>query len=67
MAVLLDALGDRDRAFQELERAYHEKSAVLFMLDVDPKMDALRADGRFVVLRNKIFGTVDVASCAVSA
>ena len=26
MAVLLDALGDRDQAFQELERAYHEKS-----------------------------------------
>ncbi len=30
MAVLLDALGDRDQAFQELERAFHEKSPVLF-------------------------------------
>jgi tetratricopeptide (TPR) repeat protein len=26
MAVLMDALGDQDQAFQELERAYHEKS-----------------------------------------
>ena len=26
MAVLMDALDDPDQAFQELERAYHEKS-----------------------------------------
>jgi DNA-binding winged helix-turn-helix (wHTH) protein/Flp pilus assembly protein TadD len=67
MALLLDALDDRDQAFQELERAYHEKSAVLFMLDVDPKLDAFRKDGRFAVLRNKVFGSMDGASCAVSA
>jgi hypothetical protein len=67
MALLLDALGDRDQAFQELERAYREKSAVLFMLDVDPKLDALRKDGRFAVLRNKIFGSKDAAPQAVSA
>ena len=67
MAMLLDALGDRDQAFQELERAYHEKSPILFMLDVDPKMDTLRADGRFAVLRNKILGNNDTVPCAVSA
>jgi DNA-binding winged helix-turn-helix (wHTH) protein len=67
MAVLLDALGERDQAFQELERAYHEKSPVLFMLDVDPKLDALRTDGRFAVLRNRIFGSKDAAPHAVSA
>jgi hypothetical protein len=67
MAVLLDALGERDQAFQELERAYHEKSPVLFMLDVDPKLDALRTDGRFAVLRNRIFESQDAATCAVSA
>jgi tetratricopeptide (TPR) repeat protein len=63
----LDALGDRDQAFQELERAYHEKSVALFMLDVDPKMDALRTDARFAVLRNKIYGSNDAAPQAVSA
>ena len=67
MALLLEALGDRDQAFHELERAYHEKSAVLFMLDVDPKLDALRKDGRFAVLRDKIFGSKDAAPQAVSA
>jgi DNA-binding winged helix-turn-helix (wHTH) protein/Flp pilus assembly protein TadD len=67
MALILDALGDRDQAFQELERAYHEKSVALFMLDVDPKMDGLRTDGRFAVLRNKIFGSRDATPQAVSA
>jgi len=67
MALLLDEFGDRDQAFQELERAYHEKSVALFMFDVDPKLDALRTDGRFAVLRDKIFGARDVEPQAVSA
>jgi DNA-binding winged helix-turn-helix (wHTH) protein len=67
MAFLQDALGDRDQAFQELERAYHEKSVALLMLDVDPKMDGLRADARFAGLRDKVFGSKDVAPQAVSA
>ena len=65
--MLLDALGDRDQAFQELERAYHEKSPVLFTLNVDPKMDGMRKDGRFALLRDKVFGNKDAAPCAVSA
>jgi tetratricopeptide (TPR) repeat protein len=67
IALVLDALGDRDQAFQELERAYHEKSVALFMLDVDPKMDPMRTDGRFAALRNKIFGNQNAAPQAVSA
>jgi len=67
MAILLDALGDRDQAFQELERAYHEKSVALFMLDVDPKLDDLRQDVRFAVLREKVFADKNVGPRAVSA
>jgi tetratricopeptide (TPR) repeat protein len=67
MALLLDEFGDRDQAFQELERAYHEKSVALFMFDVDPKLDALRKDSRFAALRDKIFGTQDAEPQAVSA
>jgi DNA-binding winged helix-turn-helix (wHTH) protein len=67
IALLHDEFGDRDQAFQELERAYHEKSVALFMLDVDPKMDGLRTDGRFAVLRDKIFGTQQETPQAVSA
>ncbi len=67
MAVLLDALGDRDQAFQELDRAYHEKSITLFMLDVDPKLDDLRQDARFAVLREKVFANKNIGPRAVSA
>jgi hypothetical protein len=37
------------------------------MLNVDPKLDGLRSDGRFAVLRDKIFGSQDAAPQAVSA
>jgi tetratricopeptide (TPR) repeat protein len=55
MALLLDALGHRDDAISELERAIEENSATLYMLDVDPKIAPLRADRRFGLLRNKLF------------
>ncbi len=58
LALLLDALGHRDDAMAELERAVEENSATLYMLDVDPKLEPLRADvhRRFQPLRNKMFG-----------
>jgi tetratricopeptide (TPR) repeat protein len=55
MALLLDALGNRDAAFQELERAAEENSTMLYILDVDPKLDSLREDSRFLPLRNSLF------------
>jgi tetratricopeptide (TPR) repeat protein len=55
MAVLMDALGDPDQAFQELERAYHEKSSALFALGVDPRLDNLRKDSRFASLVSRVF------------
>ncbi len=61
LAMLLGALGRRDEAFQELERAHEENSATLFILDADVRMDPLRADPRFTPLRNKVFGTA--AAC----
>jgi hypothetical protein len=47
MAVLCEALGQRERAFEELTRAREENSAWLYSLDVDPKMDPFREDPRF--------------------
>jgi tetratricopeptide (TPR) repeat protein len=55
LALLFEALGRRDEAFDELERALKENSATLCFLDVDPKIDSLRSDPRFPSLRNRVF------------
>jgi len=47
MALFRHAVGQRDEAFEELARAYEERSVWLFSIEVDPKMDPLRADPRF--------------------
>jgi DNA-binding winged helix-turn-helix (wHTH) protein len=52
---ILEGLGRRSEALSELERALEENSSALYMIDVDPKMDPLRADSRFVRLRNAVF------------
>ena len=52
MAALYAHLGDRDRAFRELDRAVAEKTGALVWTKVDPALDPLREDARFVrVLR----------------
>jgi DNA-binding winged helix-turn-helix (wHTH) protein/tetratricopeptide (TPR) repeat protein len=53
VALLLDALGKRDEAFEELERAYEENSYALLFAGLDAKADGLRSDPRFVVLQRK--------------
>lgn len=55
MALLLDSLGQRAAAFEELERAFQENSTTLPILLVDPKMDALRKDRRFRTVAEKLF------------
>jgi tetratricopeptide (TPR) repeat protein len=55
-ALLLHALGRKDEAFLELDRAVNENSAALFVLDVDPRVDPLRADPRFKPIRDRVFG-----------
>jgi hypothetical protein len=50
MAVFRSALGQRDKAFAELERACAENAAPLFAMRVDPKLDTLRADRRTAAL-----------------
>jgi len=55
MALLFDALGKRMEAFRELECALKEKSASLFLLRIDRRMDGLRQDPRFQNLQEKVF------------
>jgi len=56
MALMLDALGRRDEAFAELERARRENSATLFLMNVDVRGEELRKDPRFKPLLRRVFG-----------
>ncbi len=58
MAFVYDALNRKEQALQELERAVSEGSPHLFMLDVDPRMNGLRTNARFIRIRNKVFRSI---------
>jgi pentatricopeptide repeat protein len=40
-------LGDKEQAFAWLEKAYQERRARMYLLNVDPLLDPLRSDPRF--------------------
>ena len=54
IAFVFEALGDTDRAFQELNRAADQRSAVLLWANVDPRLEDLRSDPRYPVLVERI-------------
>lgn len=66
LALLQDALGRRDEAMRELERAVEENSCVLFMMDVDPRMQSLSGAAGFSSLRSRVFRDIDTPACATS-
>jgi hypothetical protein len=48
-------LSDKERAIDELERAYREGAGnYLFLVKVDPLLDPLRGDPRFEALVQKV-------------
>jgi serine/threonine-protein kinase len=53
-ALVNAGLGDKDRAFAWLEKAYQERSWYLASLKCDPKFDSLRADPRFQELLRRV-------------
>ena len=50
LAVLYTALGERDRAFASLEKAFAARDLQLQYLGIDPGFDSLRGDRRFADL-----------------
>ena len=50
----LAALGEKDRAFQQLSRAYEHREPGLMFLKVAPWLDTLRGDPRYGVLGEKL-------------
>ena len=54
IAVVHAGLGDRNRAFEWLERAYQEREGILIPLNVDPFFDGLRDDPRFASIIRRV-------------
>jgi eukaryotic-like serine/threonine-protein kinase len=49
-AMIYAGLGDKDRAFAELDHAYEARSWYMAVIGVDSKLDSLRSDPRFAKL-----------------
>ena len=54
IARILIGLGERDGAFEYLERAYEERYGFLSYLKVEPLFDSLRSDERFIELARRV-------------
>jgi tetratricopeptide (TPR) repeat protein len=54
IAIIYGGLGERERAFEWLEKAYENRAGNLALLKVDPIVDSLRSDPRFGKLLNRI-------------
>jgi tetratricopeptide (TPR) repeat protein len=66
-ALLLLALGNRDRAISLLSAAYEEREAELIWIACDPCLDPIRQDSRFIALLNGVMlGSSGLAPITVS-
>lgn len=54
IAIIYAALGNTDEAFRWLERAYTERDEDMCLLKVDPRLDSLRGDPRFLSLLQRV-------------
>lgn len=53
-ALVFVGLGDKDRAFEELEKALRERSTLLGYLRMDPRLEPLRTDPRYQDLLRQV-------------
>jgi len=53
-AVIHLALGDQEKTFACLERAYEERCELMIWVKVDPFFDSIRTDARFADLISRI-------------
>jgi len=54
MASIFTRLGEKDQAFEWLEKAYEQRFGLLAWLKLDPSLDSLRLDPKFDALLKKI-------------
>lgn len=54
VAIIYVGLGDRERAFEQLEKAYDDRAGWMMNLNVDPIFDPIRSDPRFTELVHRM-------------
>jgi tetratricopeptide (TPR) repeat protein len=54
LAIIYTALGEREHAYEWLDKVYQERSYYVIWLKVDPVFDGLRSDARFMDLMRKV-------------
>jgi serine/threonine protein kinase/Tfp pilus assembly protein PilF len=54
IAIIYTGLGEKDKAFEFLERAYEERDHWMYSLKVTPWLDSLRSDPRFTALLERM-------------
>jgi TolB-like protein/Tfp pilus assembly protein PilF len=54
IALVYAGLGDNDRAFTWLEKAYEDRSTAMVFLSMDPELSSLHSDPRFEKLSQKV-------------
>lgn len=54
VAPVYAVLGEADKAFEWLEKAYHEQTGSLALIKVSPDYDALRNDSRYADLLRRM-------------
>ena len=54
LAIIYTALGDKEQAYEWLDKVYAERSYYVTWLKVDPVFDSLRADPRFIDFMRKV-------------
>ena len=53
-ALIYAGLGEKNEAFEQLQKAYDERAGQLIYLNVDPRFDTLRLDPRFQDLKRQV-------------
>jgi hypothetical protein len=53
-AIVYEGLGDKDKAFQWLEKGYQDRVFEMNYLKVDPLLEGLRSDPRFADLVRRV-------------
>jgi serine/threonine-protein kinase len=54
LAIIYAGLGEKDQAFEWLEKAYEERNQWMTWLKVEPRLDVLRSDPRFIDLVQRV-------------